>query len=146
METVLERIYRIVLPIFLVLVAGLVLGTLYGLMQISARNQAVQAVEANYFTGLGHIRAQTADPTPATVVVGIVFPYDKQDLAFTEELSSHIAQFKELATAYFSSQSAGNLKNLGEEVVKMELLSRFNKLLRLGSIKMLYFNDYLIIE
>jgi flagellar basal body-associated protein FliL len=158
MGTVLERLYRMLRGILLVLVAVLVLGSLYGLMNLSVKKHLTQAApvakqdtpkgtsEETYFTGLGRIRAQTADTKPAAVVVSIVFPYDKQDIAFTEELSSHISQFRELALSYFSSQSAAVLKKMGEEAIKTELLSRFNKLLRLGSIKTLYFNDYIIIE
>lgn len=152
--TLLERLYRILRGLLIALVTVLLLGSLYGLMKASAQRETVIPLaaprdagsEESYFTGLGRIRAQTADPKPAAVVVSIVFPYDKQDRAFTEELSTHLSQFREIAVEYFSSQSALTLKNLGEDRIKAELLIRFNRLLRLGSIKTLHFNDYMIIE
>lgn len=154
MKTALDGLYRILLGIVLVMVGVLIFGTIFGLMKSSTNTQAPRvtessqngAVEKSYFTGLGKIRAQTADPKPAAVVISIIFPYNKQDIAFTEELSSHIPQFKELTVAYFSSQSVKQLKELGESAIKEELLLRFNKQLRLGKIETLYFNDYLLIE
>ncbi len=157
MGTPLERLYRALLGLLLTLIAILAIGSVYGLMKFSARKQFAPAAqtsqgdatgtsEAGYFSGLGRIRAQTADSKPAAVVVSIVFPYNKEDRAFTEELSAHIPQFRQIAVNYFSSQTAAGLKKSGEEAIKAELLSRFNKMLRLGSITTLYFNDYLIVE
>ncbi|WP_052296316.1 flagellar basal body-associated FliL family protein [Gracilinema caldarium] len=154
MKIALEELYRILLGIILIMVAVLIIGTLFGLTKGSVNRQFSQAVETNqndvieesYFTGLGRIRAQTAAPKQATVLVTIIFPYNKQDIAFTEELSSHIPQFKEITIAYFASQSAECLKKLGESAIKDELLLRFNKQLRLGKIETLFFNDYLVID
>lgn len=154
MGTILDQLHRILRVILYLLIASIFLGSIYGFIRISASKQAVaeqQGVSKEigqeaYFSGLGRIRVQTADPKPAAVVVSIVFPYDKNDVAFTEELSTHIGQLRQTAAAYFSSQSLKTLKNMGEEDIKKTLLDRFNKLLRLGSIKTLYFNDYLILE
>ncbi|WP_304224356.1 flagellar basal body-associated FliL family protein [Gracilinema caldarium] len=154
MGTILDRLYQILRITLILLIAIILIGSLYGLIKLSAHKQASmeeqvvskETGQEAYFSGLGRIRTQTADPKPATVVVSIVFPYDKNDVAFTEELSTHIGQLRQTVVSYFSSLSLKTLKNLGEDDIKKTLLDRFNKLLRLGSIKTLFFNDYLIFE
>ena len=154
MGSFLQRLYRVLIGCVIGLVLVILVGSLYAVIgpkKLSTEISQSSPKQTNtsneqYFSGLGRIRANTADPEPAAVVVSIVFPYNKEDIAFTEELSTHIPQFKELAVDYFASQSVKTLKALSEETIKAELLNRFNKLLRLGSIKILYFNDYLIIE
>ncbi|MDR1353564.1 MAG: flagellar basal body protein FliL [Treponema sp.] len=107
---------------------------------------AVQADFDNIFTGVGRIRASTGSPEPATVILSIAFPYSPQDLAFSEELAARIGDFRSGAIAYFASLSTEELRQKDEAAIKAELLGRFNALLRLGRITLLYFSDYLIIE
>jgi flagellar basal body-associated protein FliL len=99
-----------------------------------------------YFTGVGRIRAATADPRPATVIVSIAFPYDKSDGAFSEELAARTRDFRELAVDLFSSYTAERLRKTDEAALKAELLGKYNAILRLGRIDTVYFNDYLVVE
>ncbi|GHV81575.1 hypothetical protein AGMMS49991_01330 [Spirochaetia bacterium] len=98
------------------------------------------------FTGIGRIRASTALPESATVILSIAFPYASGDTAFSGELASRIADFRSVATAYFGSYTAGELRDKDDAAIKAELLGQFNGMLRLGQIGILYFNDYIIIE
>lgn len=166
MPQLLLATYRILIVIVLGLVLVIALGTVTAL---AAKNSAPGAAEANaasestgenvprrtgaglprpqaYFTGVGRIRAATADPKPATVIVSIAFPYDKSDSAFAEELAARTREFRELAVELFSSYTGAQLRKLGETELKTELLSRYNALLRLGKIATVYFNDYLVVD
>ena len=105
----------------------------------SGRNSA-------YFTGVGRIRAATADARAATVIVSIAFPYDKNDAAFSEELAARTRDFRQVAVELFSSYTGERLRRVGETELKAELLRRYNALLRLGKIDAVYFNDYLVVD
>ncbi len=109
-------------------------------------NQPAAAPTERYFTGVGRLRAASADPVPATVIVSIAFPYDSGDAAFSEELAAHLQDFRDLTMDLFSSYTADKLRSLGEGTIKQELLRRWNSVLRLGKITVLYFNDYLIVQ
>lgn len=103
---------------------------------------AGEAVEAVY-SGLGRLRIPAGN---ATVILSVTFPYFPGDMAFTEELVARTPALRETAAAYFSSLAPGELENSGEEKIKAELLDRFNRTLRLGKIRTLYFSDFLVLE
>lgn len=104
------------------------------------------AKASGYFTGIGTIRAESAGRKPAAVVVSIAFPYDPADSAFSEELASKTKRMREETAAFFASIDAEKLRGMGEDQLKEALLERYNSLLRLGRIGVLYFNDYLLID
>jgi flagellar basal body-associated protein FliL len=97
------------------------------------------------FAGIGRIRTVTAPPE-ATVVLSVAFPYASADRAFSEELAARVGDLRNAAAGYFAALSPAELQEKGEEAVKAELLDRYNRMLRLGRIETLYFNDYMIIE
>lgn len=169
MPQLLLATYRILIVIVLGLVLVIALGTVtalaaknssQGAAGVAGANAASESTGENvprrtgaglprpqaYFTGVGRIRAATADPKPATVIVSIAFPYDKSDSAFAEELAARTREFRELAVELFSSYTGAQLRKLGETELKTELLSRYNALLRLGKIATIYFNDYLVVD
>jgi flagellar basal body-associated protein FliL len=100
----------------------------------------------NIFTGIGRLRAVSADKPAVTIVVSIAFPYTPEDRAFNEELNAKVPEFRNTALEYFSTHRAVELRNTSEENIKAELLRRYNSLLRLGSISVLYFNDFMFID
>jgi flagellar basal body-associated protein FliL len=104
------------------------------------------SVRENIFTGIGRLRAVSADKPAVTIVVSIAFPYQPQDRAFSEELNAKVPDFRNTALEYFSTHRAAELRNANEENIKAELLRRYNSLLRLGSISVLYFNDFMFID
>ncbi|MDR1443993.1 MAG: hypothetical protein LBI94_03855 [Treponema sp.] len=99
--------------------------------------------ETAMFTGIGRLRIAAG---PAAVVLSIVFPYPAADRPFTEELAGKISRFRQIARDYFGGLSPEELALLNEQRAKAELLRRFNDELRLGSIELLLFDDYLILE
>ena len=102
--------------------------------------------EDRIFTGIGRIRSVTAGPQPATVILSPVFPYSPGDRPFSEELAARLGEFRRITADYFTSYTAGELRDRDEETLKEELRSRYNAVLRLGRIESLYFDDYMIIE
>ena len=148
--------YRILKAIALVTALLIFVGTVYGVLirpyrtpPAAPRRPPFAETEADLdsvFSGIGRIRSVTAGADQAAVILSIAFPYNSKDKVFSEELASHIADFRVIAQDYFSALSLRELKLKDEEAIKGELLVRYNQVLRLGSIKALYFSDYLIIE
>jgi flagellar basal body-associated protein FliL len=142
----------------LLLLALITGGTLYALVfrgagTVRSRTAEAQttpavssAVEAAVFTGLGRLRFPAAGPGGGTVVLSVAFPYYPADRPFSEELASRVRELREITIAYLGSLSAEELVNTDEAVIKKELLSRYNTILRLGRIETLYFNDFMVIE
>ena len=157
-------LYRILKAIALMVALALVGGTIYGLFirpslasppgtaqpsPSSPQRPPFPQSDADLdsvFSGIGTIRAITAGDEGATVVLSIAFPYNSRDVVFSEELASHIADFRAIAQGYFRSHTLQGLKLKDEQAIKEELLLRYNQVLRLGSIRALYFSDYMIIE
>ncbi|MFQ3547663.1 MAG: flagellar basal body-associated FliL family protein [Termitinemataceae bacterium] len=151
---ILERILLLIAALLILLILA---GTIYAVLRPrlpsgsapkNTSSSATNSIAAPgpLFTGLGRIRSASADPNPATIIVSVVFPYPADDSAFTEELLSHLEEFKSITRTMFSRYTTAELNRMGEDAIKTELLKRFNGLLRLGSIEVIYFNDYLIIE
>ncbi|MDR0315410.1 MAG: flagellar basal body protein FliL [Treponema sp.] len=160
--------YRILIAVILFFIVLLSIGSFYALVRGpdskplfrigGPGNQDSPAVSGendgnpgaiSVFNGIGRLRIPVAGYPPAgtaTLILSIAFPYPVQDRPFTEELASHIGDFRTIATEYFSSQPVEKITNLDEEAAKTEILRRYNALLRLGRITALYFNDLMIIQ
>ncbi|MDR1325501.1 MAG: flagellar basal body-associated FliL family protein [Treponema sp.] len=103
-------------------------------------------LQEHVFTGVGRLRAVSVDKPPVTIVVSIAFPYQPEDSALAEEITAKVPEFRNTALEYFSTHSAVELRQSGEAAIKTELLRRYNNLLHLGSISVLYFNDFMFID
>jgi flagellar basal body-associated protein FliL len=112
-------------------------------------------LEPRIFTGIGRLRAPLAPPArrnsttgdnEAAVVIALGFPYNDSDRAFLEELSLNVTKFRTATIDCFSAIPADSPILSDEVSLKKELLTRYNKLLRLGKIETLYFSEYIIID
>jgi len=99
-----------------------------------------------FFTGLGSVRAPTADQPPATVIAVPVFPYDQGDTPFCEELAAKVQQFRAIVASRISKYRAQDLRGAGETELKATILMDFNAHLVLGKIRELYLPEFLIID
>ncbi|WP_010263713.1 flagellar basal body protein FliL [Treponema primitia] len=146
--------YRVLLVIVLFLVLVILGGSLYALIlrPKAAASPPVSpaaplsAGDANIFTGLGRLRCPTAAPNPGMVILQAAFPYYPGDRPFSEELVSRLKELRNISIAYFAALSVEELGRKSEAEIKAELLSRYNAILRLGQIEILYFNEYMLIE
>lgn len=155
-------VYRVIVVIFLAVIALLAAGSLYALIRPSNsqplfrlgaqpdggrknRNEA-DGEATGVFSGIGTLRIPLSQQPAVTAIVSISFPYPASDRLFTEELASHIGEFRSIATAYFSSLPREKIVNLDEDAAKTEILRRYNAILRLGKITALYFGDFVIVD
>jgi flagellar basal body-associated protein FliL len=153
--------YRILLILVLLLVLVILGGTVYALVlrpraapSPSTTSSAASETgiadaglsEASIFTGLGRLRCPTAGANPGMVILQTAFPYYPGDRAFSEELVSRIRELREISAAYFAALTVEELCRKSEADIKTELLTRYNGILRLGRIEILYFNEFMLIE
>ena len=150
-SSVLNIVYRVLLGIFLCLVAVFLAGTIYSFFS-GNENPAPgitdsiksDSPDSRIFTGIGRLRLPANNE--ATVIISIDFPYVPEDLAFSEELAARVNDFRIAAAEFFLPHTAVELRLMDEEEIKKEILDRFNRILRLGKIETIYFNDFFIIE
>jgi flagellar basal body-associated protein FliL len=154
-------LYRILTAAALALLLTILGGTLYALVfrsspafralespaassPAASSPEGAAGAESRIFTGLGRLRVSTAGS--GTLILSVTFPYYPGDRPFSEELASRVRQLREITTGYFASLSPDELRLRDEALIKGELLGRYNAVLRLGQIEVLYFNDYMILE
>ena len=153
-----SNVYRIIVICFLILGLIFIGGTIYGLFFHSTPKENTQIKtnilledgqergQGQTFTGIGLLRVLTADPQPGTVMIHVLFNYYPEDKAFSEELALRVRGFREIITGYIGSFSIKELQILGEDVIKTEILHRFNAILRLGRIETVYFSEFMIVD
>ena len=142
----------------LALLAGLLLlailaGTIYGLAT-GSRGKKLARAEAEarapsgslVFSGIGTIRAKTADKAPALVVATVSFPYPAEDKAFAEELDAKRAALRTAATNFFASKRADELAPAYEGVVKAGLRDSLNAILSLGKVEEIWLADFSVLQ
>lgn len=140
----------------------LIAGTIYGLASSSdtgplltlgksgrtaprARTYAGASSDGiKVFSGIGRLRIPLSNSS--TLILSIAFPYQSNDLAFTEELAAKIGEFRSIASGYFSSLPPKELLNMDENAAKTEILRLYNASLRLGRIEALYFSDLIVLD
>ena len=169
-------LYRILVVVMLLLVVLLIGGSLYGLLRSrdsgplfrigggSSSGGGVKEGNAigdgvpdgagaySVFSGIGKLRIQNSGKPSgkasetAVIILSISFPYKADDRPFTEELASHLGEFRSIATNYFATLDRDKLARLDEEQAKADILTQYNALLRLGRIETLYFGDLMIVD
>ena len=133
-------------------------GTIYGVFFHAAppgynlngqrnalRESGQESGQGQTFTGIGRLRIPTADPQPGMVILFVSFMYYPDDRAFSEELALRVRDLRDIIRDYIGSFSTAELQRQDEEVIRAELLRRFNGILRLGQIETLFFSDFMII-
>jgi len=142
-----EMIYRVLLVIAALLVLVIIVGTIIGLVNkgknSEIKNSGSAQASDGIFSGLGTMRIPTADAEPETLVISITFPYNKNDISFSEELASRLSSFKTATAEYLGAFTAEELAALDTGTVSGELLKRYNSILRLGKIKQLYIHEFM---
>ena len=147
------HLYRSLLITLILLGLVFIGGTIYGVFfhPASLTYTLIDNLEkgkkgqGQTFTGIGLLRITTADPQPGTVIISVFFTYYPDDKAFSEELALRVMDFRDIIIKYIGSFSVTELQKQGEGVIKAELLHRFNAILRLGQIEVLYFRDFIIV-
>ena len=130
-------------------VYGLVAGTRHRKLQRESDRAQVAAElkgRASY-TGVGTVRAKSADAQAAAVVVAtIAFPYDAEDKPFAEELGRKAPVLKAAASSVLSSRKADDLAPAFEGAVKAAIRDAFNARLSLGKVTEIWLSDFTVIR
>lgn len=99
---------------------------------------------------IGELRIGTKmdedNQTTAVILLEPWVSYNNTDPAFQEELFTKKAQFKTIVMDFFSHRTAGQVKAMGEDLLKSQLLELMNQELVLGSISEIFFDKYLFFE
>jgi flagellar protein FliL len=147
------RVLAIVAGILvLVLAAGTIYGLASGTRQKKLAREADRAQVAAElagnasYTGIGTVRAKSADPKAAVVVATIAFPYDSRDKAFAEELARKAPVLTAAALSVLSSRKAADLTPAFEGAVKAALRDAFNSRLSLGKVTEVWLSDFAVIQ
>jgi len=104
----------------------------------------IQSDDIRIYSGLERIRIPLANAS--IIILSVAFPYSANDITFTEELAAKTGEFRSIIIDYFSSLPASGANQINEDNAKQEILRRFNNILRLGRITVLYFTEMTIID
>ena len=144
-------VYWGLIGLLILLGFGFIGGTIYGVFFHKSTTNQVQSTDfqkaekGQTFTGIGTIRVSTADVQPGMVILLASFIYYPDDKAFSEELVLRVKDFRDIIINYIGSFTVSELQLQSEDRLKIELLRRFNAILRLGQIDKLYFSDFIIL-
>ncbi|MGA2547973.1 MAG: flagellar basal body-associated FliL family protein [Rectinemataceae bacterium] len=137
----------------IVVVAGSVYGLAAGTRQKKLEREADRAQVAAElqgrasYTGIGTVRAKSADAKGAAVVVAtIAFPFDSSDRSFAEELGRKAPVLKAVAVSVLSSKKAAELAPAFEGALKAALRDAFNARLSLGKVTEIWLSDFTVIQ
>jgi len=151
-ESAVRVLAVLVVLLVLVVAAGSVYGFAAGTRQKKLAREADRAQTAAdlagraSFTGIGTIRARSADAPAAVVVATIAFPYDSSDGPFAEELGRKAPVLKEAALAVLSAKKAADLAPAFEGTLKAALRDAFNARLSLGKVTEIWLSDFAVIQ
>ena len=102
------------------------------------------------YINLDQIRVTTKEDsenqTTALIILKPWFSYDSTDPAFHEEVATKKARFKALVLEFFSNRTASQLRAMGEDLVKNQLVELANQELVLGKFSSVFFEVYLFFE
>jgi len=139
-----------------ILVLALIAGSVYGLAagtrqkklarEVDRAQTAAELSERASFTGIGTVRARSADPKAAVVVATIAFPYDANDVPFAEELGRKAPVLKSAALEVLSAKKAADLAPAFEGSLKAALRDAFNARLSLGKVTEIWLSDFAVIQ
>ena len=139
-----------------VLILVLAAGTIYGLASGTRQNKlereadraqvAAELAAGASYTGIGTVRAKSADANAAVVVATIAFPYDSGDKLFAEELARKAPVLKAAAQSVLSSKKADDLAPVFEGSLKAALRDAFNARLSLGKVTEIWLSDFVVIR
>ena len=150
-ENILLFVYRGLIIVLilsgLVLIGGTIFAVFFNTTPAIDRQFDVSQIndDEQTFTGIGRIRVSTTDPQPGMVIIFVSFLYNPDDRPFSEELALRVGDFRNIIRDYIGSFSVTELQQLSEETIKTELLDRFNAILRLGQVEIIFFSDFIIL-
>lgn len=116
----------------------------------STQKQEDNSWDFNSYLNLGELRITTKideeNQTTALIILEPWFSYTSTDPAFQEEVTTKKANFKTIVLDFFANRTANQVKAMGEDLLKNQLLELANKELVLGKFSAVFFDDYIFFE
>lgn len=116
----------------------------------STQKQEDNSWDFNSYLNLGELRITTKideeNQTTALIILEPWFSYTSTDPAFQEEITTKKANFKTIVLDFFANRTANQVKAMGEDLLKNQLLELANKELVLGKFSAVFFDDYIFFE
>jgi flagellar basal body-associated protein FliL len=116
----------------------------------STQKQEESSKDFNSYLNLGELRITTKideeNQTTALIILEPWFSYTSTDPAFQEEVTTKKANFKTIVLDFFANRTANQVKAMGEDLLKNQLLELANKELVLGKFSAVFFDDYIFFE
>jgi flagellar basal body-associated protein FliL len=115
-----------------------------------AQEEELSLSQTASFTGIGRLRIPlaSADGTDsgAVLIIRPVLPYNKKDAEFGAEIQGKTDVFKRIIGQFYSGAAMRSPQVADSNVAKEQLLPLLNAQLRLGRIKEIYFEEFMVIE
>ena len=116
----------------------------------STQKQEDSSWDFDSYLNLGELRITTKideeNQTTALIILEPWFSYTSTDPAFQEEVTAKKANFKTIVLDFFANRTANQVKAMGEDLLKNQLLELANKELVLGKFSAVFFDDYIFFE
>ena len=116
----------------------------------SPQKQEESSKNFDSYLNLGVLRITTKEDeenkTTALIILEPWFSYDNTDPAFQEEVTTKKTNFKTIVLDFFANRTANQVKAMGEDLLKSQLLELANKELVLGKFSAVFFEVYLFFE
>ena len=116
----------------------------------SPQKQEESSKNFDSYLTLGVLRITTKEDeenkTTALIILEPWFSYDNTDPAFQEEVTTKKTNFKTSVLDFFANRTANQVKAMGEDLLKSQLLELANKELVLGKFSAVFFEVYLFFE
>ena len=118
----------------------------------STQKQEQEESSKNFdsYLNLGVLRITTKEDeenkTTALIILEPWFSYTNTDPAFQEEVTTKKTNFKTIVLDFFVNRTANQVKAMGEDLLKSQLLELANKELVLGKFSAVFFAVYLFFE
>ena len=103
-------------------------------------------IEYSLFSDFGRLRTYTCDTQQIPVVILPFLSYKSENTFLYEELCQKQRKIKSIILQYFTQKTQEELFSLGEEKVKLEILTQINDELSMGNIESIFFEEYLFLE
>ena len=113
----------------------------------STQKQEDSSWDFDSYLNLGELRITTKideeNQTTALIILEPWFSYTSTHPAFQEEVTTKKANFKTIVLDFFANRTANQVKAMGEDLLKNQLLELANKELVLGKFSGVFFDDYI---
>ena len=150
LETIEQALKLLAFALFGVVLVAIVVAKLYVPQSPSTTSPNGETVDVSkdyyLFGDLGRLRLKTKDKNDIFVILKPYLQAPENDPSFEEELVQKKQLLRDEFTRWFATHSIDEIKAMGEDRIKQSLLEQLNTHLVMGTVKQLYFDEYMILD